>query len=570
MDQDRPNGLLQGEGAWVYEANWNQRGKTEISVKVTSSDRGRGQSALDWVWPVLAVLTAAPIFLDPTSFSFMPDDAIFYPQIAWNIVRTGVSSFNGVTVTNGYHPLWMVINVAGMWIVGGRRIAGLYAVLAIELLILAISVFWYRRLSERLRLNRSLIGTSLLVAIFATSLWGMESHLSLLLIICSGIWLLKSCEDDSTRFLICFGGVLGLVILARLDDVFYAGAALVFASFRHSLWKSLRRTVISGATVSAFVIPYLIFNHSTFGHVEPINGAIKSSFPQITGKVENLGSLGQMCSLVAVLSLALSFTDAFSDSAKRLMRAISTGILLQSASIVMFSNDLSTASSWYYVLGVFEIAVVADVTVVAITERVTAPSRDKLGCAMNLAAIVIVVGGLARGWLRSVGFNVNPRNSSIVSSLRVPGRNFDFQRGLSNWMNANIPVGSTILVVDFPGRLAFETGFRIVPLDGLVSDYGYNDEIIKSGISRFIARNDIRYYLGPIVEPGEISDRSYFLRAVGQPHTELMEVASPLYRKSAGTFVVKRADLLLDVNRAFGTTPGGHLGLWRISPPSTP
>jgi hypothetical protein len=525
-----------------------------------ASDR----NATDWMWAALAVVAAAPVFLDRGAS--MCDDAIFYQQIAWNIVRTGVSTFNRVTPTNGYHPLWMLINVAAMWIVGGHRAAGLYAVLTIETVILAIAVLWYRRLSKRLRLDRSFIGISFLVAFCATSFWGMESHLSLMLITCSGIWFLKSSEDDSAGVMICFGAVLGLLILARLDEVFYAGAALVFASFRGSLWKSLGRALISGATACALVIPYLVFNYTKFGHVEPISGAIKGSFPQITGRFENLGGLGQMCAVAAVLGLALSFTDGLSDSAKRLIRAICTGVLLQSAYIVMFTHG--TASHWYYVLGIFEVAMVADATVVAIAERVTPAFRDTLGYATKVAAIVIVTGGLARGWLESVGLNVNPLNSTTVSRLQ-DSSGLRFEQSLANWMNANIPEGSTILVADFPGRLAFYTDFRIVPLDGLVNDYDYNDEIVKGGISRFMARNDIHYYLGPIVQSGETFDYDYYLRGVGQPDAELIEVASPLYRKPAGTFEVKRADLLLDVFQAFGTTEGhGHLGFWRSRAPS--
>ena len=39
----------------------------------------------------------------------VPDDAFYYPQIARSLVATGQATADGVSVTNGYHPLWLAI-----------------------------------------------------------------------------------------------------------------------------------------------------------------------------------------------------------------------------------------------------------------------------------------------------------------------------------------------------------------------------------------------------------------------------------------------------------------------------
>jgi hypothetical protein len=80
------------------ESGDEHRQRLEIN-QVTSGDLRRDDRAVDWMWPALAILAAAPMFLDPSSF--MPDDAPFCQQIAWNILRSGVSTFNGVTPTTG-------------------------------------------------------------------------------------------------------------------------------------------------------------------------------------------------------------------------------------------------------------------------------------------------------------------------------------------------------------------------------------------------------------------------------------------------------------------------------------
>lgn len=40
------------------------------------------------------------------------DDFFYYLQIAKHIATTGLSTFNGLYLTNGYHPLWMVVRCA--------------------------------------------------------------------------------------------------------------------------------------------------------------------------------------------------------------------------------------------------------------------------------------------------------------------------------------------------------------------------------------------------------------------------------------------------------------------------
>ena len=44
----------------------------------------------------------------PTLLNWVADDAFYYLQIARHIAQNGVSSFDGITRTNGYHPLWML------------------------------------------------------------------------------------------------------------------------------------------------------------------------------------------------------------------------------------------------------------------------------------------------------------------------------------------------------------------------------------------------------------------------------------------------------------------------------
>ena len=57
---------------------------------------------------VLSVLLAFPLQPPLTRFprGLLADDAYFYVKIAWNLGRHGMSSFDGIHTTDGYHLLW--------------------------------------------------------------------------------------------------------------------------------------------------------------------------------------------------------------------------------------------------------------------------------------------------------------------------------------------------------------------------------------------------------------------------------------------------------------------------------
>jgi hypothetical protein len=52
----------------------------------------------------------------------VPDDAFYYLQIARNLVATGRSTANGLSATNGYHPLWLAVMTAFAAVVPDREL----------------------------------------------------------------------------------------------------------------------------------------------------------------------------------------------------------------------------------------------------------------------------------------------------------------------------------------------------------------------------------------------------------------------------------------------------------------
>src|SRR6266850_4031428 len=102
--------------------------------------------------PRTALLVAVlALFVLPAQLAphnFPTDDSLFYLQVARNVAAGRGSTFNGVTQTNGYHPLWLGVCAASAWIAGGRQDAMLRVVFGIQAL-LAIGCFLLYRAVAR-------------------------------------------------------------------------------------------------------------------------------------------------------------------------------------------------------------------------------------------------------------------------------------------------------------------------------------------------------------------------------------------------------------------------------------
>jgi hypothetical protein len=497
---------------------------------------------------------------------FLADDALFYPQVAYNIVRTGSSTFNTITPTNGYHPLWMLLNVAAMGLAGHHRMAGLHITLAIEVVLLLVAVYAYRRWMDAMGFQRGLLGISVIIGVVCSSFWGMESHLTVLFVVLCGWQFMRLHEHSSRGSWLLFGILLGGMILSRLDDVFVAFALILFAAFGRRLEVFAKHLLLAGIPCCLLLIPYLIFNKVTFGHPMPVSGAIKSCFPHISGNLNNIGPLGKLSAVFAILGIGLTLMGETSTRGIRLIRALSLGILAQLAYTVLFTNDPSTRSFWYYATATLNCALVLDFATETFRSRLTARKGiHLLQAAVASCSLLIALSGVTRSWLKLRGVNANPMNSIAVGHVES-GPHERFEEQLAHWITTSLPPDARILTVDFPGRIAFLSNANVVPLDGLISDYKYNDEITQKGIGEFISRTHLAYYIGPICDSGTPCRYSYFLMSLPTPNQgQQVEIRSPLYRVAAGSFHLEKKDLMLDLNQAFGTTLGhGHLGVWRI------
>jgi hypothetical protein len=173
---------------------------------------------------------------------FSRDDAYYYFKVAQNITEGRGISFDGINLTNGYHPLWLAVCIPVFYLARFDLILPL-RVLAVVMGILnaATAVLIYRIVLNTL--SRS-------VAMVAASFWafnfyihsvvyefGLETPLAAFTIVLL-IWKLSQFERDwrtkpvTPRQLVALGFIAVLVMFSRLDLVFLAIMVGIWVIFR--------------------------------------------------------------------------------------------------------------------------------------------------------------------------------------------------------------------------------------------------------------------------------------------------------------------------------------------------
>jgi hypothetical protein len=212
----------------------------------------------------------------------LPDDAFYYFMTARNIEHSYISSFDGITRTNGYHPLWMAV-VAGI-----SRLSG---GLGVEFfLVLAVVQFVACFLSFRLLLllGRALAFPSLAAllaalgtvpALVVLSFSGMETTVALPLVILSLIGITRLAEDvePGERRAWSLGLLFALLVLSRVDALILPALTVPWLALRPGLSFDDRLKRIAALAIGCSVaIPYFLWNLWSQGALLPVSGMAKS------------------------------------------------------------------------------------------------------------------------------------------------------------------------------------------------------------------------------------------------------------------------------------------------------
>lgn len=289
---------------------------------------------LVYAWVMLTLLPLEKLVAIPS------DDAFYYFKIARNIVVGVGCTFDGIAPTNGFHPLWMIcllpifsvlsssLEIPVRVILGGSGLLGSVTLVIIYRLVrrqvgggsewIALAVCVLPPVSSAL--NNGL-ETGLLLFAITVLLWMCYRHD--LHVASAGLY----------RTLL-FGVYLGLVTLCRLDSAFVFVAAVFLTLLltfvgEITLRRCIVRLAVLGVGFGVAFGPYCVWNAVQFGHIMPISGAMKSSFPSLRDSFTLHGDMlfgGILLGFMWVLLFAGGYTAP--DRFGRWRKALSSPLTL--------------------------------------------------------------------------------------------------------------------------------------------------------------------------------------------------------------------------------------------------
>ncbi len=222
------------------------------------------------------------------------DDAFYYLRIAENLAAGRGLTFDGVTPTNGFHPLYLLLLVPAFLAAPGDLVFPIHAsgvVLAAFATGTGVSLF---------ALVRRLGGEA--AALFALALWaicpyfvahtmnGLETGVALFFVV-TALWLyrrdIRGAAEIPTRRAIRFGVVCGMGMLARSDFALLLAAIgidwLVAEGHAALHWPRTRAALVAAAAALVTWLPWGIVSRVETGAWLPLSGPASAEIARHVG-----------------------------------------------------------------------------------------------------------------------------------------------------------------------------------------------------------------------------------------------------------------------------------------------
>lgn len=391
----------------------------EASVK---DQTGITAHLMFWLMTLLFLLTAGWMIFFPSleqavAFAAI-DDGFYYPRLAQKIMAGGVCTYDGVTVTNGFHPLWLLVLLPVYALIHDPWLAlrGVYAVI---LIVQLASLGLLALIARRTRMTASGIAAAVFIIFlnirsFTVFFSFLESPLVLFTLLG---YLAFCCGTDDRRFerpkqAFIAGLLMGVCFLARLDGFLlpaaYGTVLLIRLLRRRSSWRTFFFSAgASAAGCLLLAVPYLIWNWTVFGHLQTVSAWQKTAsfspvaswklisgwcFYQFIPRVQHILGLNSVhpVLLLSILLFAGMLAAVYLLTGARRRRLIEKLSFcpefllfagMHAVFIILAAPQDAAASAWYWVP---EIALAALVAGAGLSEL-----RNKGASAVVLPVIVL-------------------------------------------------------------------------------------------------------------------------------------------------------------------------------------
>jgi hypothetical protein len=448
------------------------------------------------------------------------DDAFYYFTIARHLAHGDGSTFDGLTPTNGYHPLWLWL-LTPLFRLSADPMTMLLWIKLVCAGCWAVSIMLVCSIARHLE---AVAETSpvLLLLVPLRQLWlgGMETALAVTLVLVAIHQALgdRVVSDPTGARRWPTALLLMLAVLARLDLVFLVGAlcAIALSAARGAAGSERIRLAWALAWPSCVALAALmIFNAVVFGSAVPISGVAKSLggpfwnpsvFTSYLGatpiRLPGLGAPPIWCWWVAVVLPAMVVARAGArlwEDARRgtlqglggLACALVAGNAFQLAYYAV--NSSWPLWDWYYYFLPLLLVTAVPILASAMVTRLR-PPRPLV--TLIPVAVALMIGGKLIAELRT------PRERLRVSPSAT------FKTGAIDaaaFLNRALPRDAVVAMGDRAGSLGYLLERPLVQTEGLVGSRAYLDALSAGQVHAFLQERGVAvviYSGGPNSESG--------------------------------------------------------------------
>ena len=462
----------------------------------------------------------------PILVKFTLDDGFYYFKIAANIADGKGSTFDGIHLTDGYHPLWAWLLVAIFRVIDDPFLRVRLALTFALLLGIIAAYLLYLLLQPRFgttvaSLAAGLYGTSR--AIFSDQITGQEFALFASLL-CLTALIYDRLMAFPRRHLWHFailGGVIGLTTLSRLDAILLLFAA-IFAlwlhlrpHFRYWLAASFVLVIACGLVIA----PYFAWKIPATGRLMTVSGRIKtwwgqSSLPKLFGVehlkagLKEMGITDAVEATLPVRTLAEPFLRRFPSKWRQAITlsvayaiwlvallGLRTTFLtkLYGLLLLVVYGGLHYLAYGFWLLGNYQgyqtpefllVTILTAIGLRGIYERLSQSAG--WGIVARLAPIAVVALVLYSGALCA-------RYIYHYTSLTAEHNPHSDLYQMARWMRSHLPTDAKVAAWS-AGILGYFSDRYVINLDGLVNSHEYFERYLKLGrTADYIREKGIRF-----------------------------------------------------------------------------
>lgn len=447
----------------------------------------RPERLVDNLTTTFVLLLAVFLFSTPLRdgrdlLPYAQDDFYYYLKVAQNLADGLGSTFDGTTLTNGYHPLYELFLWGVLKVVHGLR--GVFCALWLLNVLSATVIFLTTRALFARRFESPWISNGLAMAMVAVCSFNLYENMEVTIALPLGFAFVLLVERDPEKVspagFLGTGAIAGLLILSRLDSALLVAltvmAALLVRDYR--LHLTGRKLLTSAGGCIPWVLLYLALNHRFFGRFLPISGAAKQ-LKQHNGFA--LGPLWLSMSKMTVATFVLCF--AASCCVPWVWRRLTAGQRVICVSGLLFPflhwGALAWMSDWklwgWYTYSLrLAVALVFLVLGTILTVNVVGRQRRPFEIGIFAAAVLL---------LGSARYKIDPAMTYIaVASRKI--------QAFAETHPGRYAMG------DRAGMVGYVDGQPTIQTEGLVMDDAFLDHIRRQDSLREVLRQyRIDYYI---------------------------------------------------------------------------